>query len=57
MLKCGQKDNKHYTFGVRKEQMIEDDILIPIPKTVVCKKCGKSHEQSGEYCPFCGEKL
>ena len=21
MLKCGQKDNKNYTFGVRKEQI------------------------------------
>ena len=56
MLKCGQKDNKNYTFGVRKEQMEEEHVVLT-SKIVMCSKCGKKHEGEGDHCPFCGEKL
>ena len=53
MLKCGQKDNKNYIFGVRKEQ-IED--VEKVTKQC-CIYCGKCFSGPAQYCPFCGKKL
>ena len=55
MLKCGQKDNRNYTFGVRKDQIEktadrEEDKLC-------CSSCGVCLTSKMEYCPSCGEKL
>jgi len=54
MLKCGQKDNKNYTFGVRKEQ-IEDEKKEA--NKICCASCGTCLTKQMKYCPFCGEKL
>jgi hypothetical protein len=54
MLKCGQKDNKNYTFGVRKEQM--EEIKVSVLKRC-CSVCGTCVMNDMEYCPQCGEKL
>lgn len=55
MLKCGQKDNKNYTFGVRVEQIKEAAEEI---KTAFCDCCGKMVVVgNAHYCSRCGEKL
>ena len=53
MLKCGQKDNKNYTFGVRieqREQIKEANHLI------YCGNCGSCVSKNMKFCPFCREK-
>jgi len=53
MLKCGQKDNKNYTFGVRKEQLEEKKEA----SKICCASCGTCFTKKMKYCPSCGEKL
>lgn len=61
MLKCGQKDNKKYTFGVRKEQIEEmsdrksADDLFETKKC--CSSCGSSMQKTAKFCSSCGEKI
>jgi len=50
MLKCGQKDNKNYTFGIRKEQMRE---LKVSANKFYCKKCHSEITEDMGYCPLC----
>ena len=50
-LKCGQKDNKNYTFGIRKEQMEKE------ANTVCCSRCGSCFASNKSRCPTCGAKL
>ena len=50
MLKCGQKDNKKYTFGVRKEEVKE-------ATKICCAFCGTCLTKRMSFCPSCGEKL
>jgi len=54
MLKCGQKDNKNYTFGVRKEQ-IEDEKKEA--NRICCASCGTCLTKKMRYCPSCGKEL
>ena len=53
ILKCGQKDNKNYTFGVRKEQIEEAKEA----STVCCASCGNCFSSKVKQCPHCGKKL
>jgi rubrerythrin len=52
MLKCGQKDNKDYTFGIRKEGHIRSDKK-EIDE-IYCHACGFSMESKNKFCPSCG---
>tara|TARA_Y100000310_G_scaffold13838_1_gene14115 strand:- start:2309 stop:2473 length:165 start_codon:yes stop_codon:yes gene_type:complete len=54
MLKCGQKDNQNYTFGVRKDQM--EVTKVAAPKRC-CSACGVCVTDDAMYCPQCGEEL
>jgi hypothetical protein len=53
MLKCGQKNNKNYTFGVRKEQINEAEK----ENQICCLKCGICFFHKMKYCSNCGEKM
>ena len=55
MLKCGQKDNEKYTFGVRKEQIKEAEVKEA--GKICCGSCGTCLTKKMKYCPSCGEKL
>jgi len=55
MLKCGQKNNKNYTFGVRREQI--EDINKKESDKICCAFCGTCLTERMKYCPSCGEKL
>jgi len=55
MLKCGQKDNKKYTFGVRKDQMEDEVKEVVTHKT--CSACKTIITSKSNYCPSCGGKL
>ena len=37
-LKCGQKDNRNYTYGLRKEQMMK---IAEEEEMIICPKCGQ----------------
>jgi hypothetical protein len=55
MLKCGQKGNTKYIFGLRKEQIevIEKEAMIMI----YCPQCNKPCKKDSSYCQHCGAKL
>jgi len=55
MLKCGQKDNKNYTFGVRQDQIKESDKKEII--TAFCYNCGHSCKEGSKFCSSCGVKM
>ena len=52
MLKCGQKDNKNYTFGVRKEQVKKESKI----SEILCFNCNACLTKDMEFCPVCGTK-
>ena len=55
MLKCGQKDNQNYTFGVRLEQIKKSITDI---ETKFCSQCGKMVVVGiSNFCSRCGEKI
>lgn len=56
MLKCGQKNNIKYTFGLRKEQKEEmkKDSMISI---IYCPSCGVTCKNGSNFCHSCGTKL
>jgi len=55
MYKCGQKDNKKYTFGITKEQreVVEKEAMV----TMYCSSCSKKCKSGMNFCPHCGEAL
>jgi hypothetical protein len=55
MLKCGQKDNKKYTFGVRREQL--EEVIEKETEKICCASCGSCLLSKSNFCPSCGEKL
>ena len=57
-LKCGQKENIKYTFGLRKEQRDEiEESREVIASAMYCSSCGKTCKQGSKFCPACGGKL
>ena len=53
ILKCGQKNNQKYTFGIKKEEKEEE-------KKICCASCGSCFAditEDMEFCCACGEKL
>ena len=55
MLKCGQKNNTKYTFGLRKEQMVEGDRKEIT--TALRYKCGSMCREGSKFCSSCGAKM
>ncbi len=55
MLKCGQKDNKKYTFGVRKDQM--EEVEIKETNDICCSSCSACLTKRSGVCPSCGKEL
>ena len=56
ILKCGQKGNKNYIFGLRKEQMEESSQEKEVNK-ICCISCGTCLTRKMRFCPSCGEKI
>jgi rRNA maturation endonuclease Nob1 len=54
MLKCGQKDNKNYTFGVTEKQIKEAQEVKAI---LSCLSCGKTFDKKVSFCSSCGGKI
>ena len=52
MLKCGQKDNVKYTFGIKQDQVAEEKVTM----TKFCLKCGAFSKEGSKFCASCGEK-
>ena len=58
MLKCGQKNNTRYTFGLRKEQRDEvEGVAKEAIITIYCSSCGKLCKQGANFCQHCGVKM
>ena len=55
MLKCGQKDNAKYTFGIKKDQMVEADNKEIV--TAFCYHCQAICKEGSKFCSCCGEKM
>ena len=57
MLKCGQKDNTNYTFGLRPEQikLAEEKDSKNVKKW--CANCSRCYFEDLEICPNCKAKL
>jgi len=53
MLKCGQKDNKNYTFGIKKENIKEASNI----NVIYCSTCGATCKDNSKFCSACGEKF
>ena len=55
MIKCGQKDNTKYTFGITKEQreVMEKKAMV----TIYCPSCGKECKTGMNFCPHCGWQI
>ena len=56
MLKCGQKDNTNYTFGLTDKQ-IKEAKLMEIKEIFTCPYCGQTSIVKTRFCPNCGEKI
>ena len=56
-LKCGQKNNTRYTFGLRKEQREEIEVSKEAMGTIHCSSCGKSCNKNANFCRHCGAKI
>lgn len=58
MLKCGQKENTKYTFGLRKEQRDETGTNKEVIAAAMnCSSCGKACKHGSKFCPACGKEL
>jgi len=57
MLKCGQKDNAKYTFGLRKEQREENEVAKEAMVTMYCASCSSKCRKNSKFCSSCGAKL
>ena len=59
MLKCGQKENTNYTFGIKNSSQKEEynEKISEHHNNIYCHKCGKQCQNFYEYCPNCGGKL
>ena len=57
-LKCGQKNNVKYTFGLRKEQRDEIKVEKEVKMAMKsCSSCGSSCGEKSRFCPSCGAKV
>lgn len=56
-LKSGQKDNTNYTFGLRKEQMEDNEVTKEAMVTMYCASCSRTCKKGSRFCPSCGAKL
>ena len=56
MLKCGQKNNQNYTFGLNEKQIKEAE-LKEVGEHKICFACKVSITSKAKFCPSCGEKL
>ncbi len=54
MFKCGQQNNKKYTFGLRKEQREEMEKESAV---IYCSHCGSICNKKDIFCSSCGEKI
>ncbi len=54
MLKCGQKNNTKYTFGITKEQKEEIEKEASI---IYCSNCGSKCLKNSKFCSNCGKEL
>jgi len=52
MLKCGQKNNTNYTFGVTDKQIEEKKEAAHNIHT--CSHCGQTSMVKTNFCPNCG---
>jgi len=59
MLKCGQKENTNYTFGIKNSSQKEElnEKISEHHNNIYCHKCGKQCQNFYDYCPSCGGKL
>ena len=57
-LKCGQKNNTKYIFGLRKEQIeaIEDVKEVKVAMKS-CSICGGSCGAKSKFCSLCGARV
>jgi len=54
MLKCGQKNNENYTFGIKeKENNISQEQIV----VCTCPHCGQTSMIKTNFCSNCGEKM
>ena len=56
MIKCGEKNNRNYTFGRKEEEQIED-VDKKGTTGICCVVCGTCLTSKMQYCPNCGAKL
>jgi uncharacterized OB-fold protein len=56
MLKCGQKNNSNYTFGIDEKQMREQKEAQKTTIAHTCPHCGQTSMVKTSFCPNCGEK-
>jgi rRNA maturation endonuclease Nob1 len=54
-LKCSQKNNRNYTFGVTEKQIKEAQSIEDV--IVTCSSCGTKMKKGTNFCSSCGEKL
>lgn len=55
MLKCGQKNNLNYTYGMKIEDIDSENETINTIK--VCKKCKAKCDMGDKICSACGESI
>jgi predicted amidophosphoribosyltransferase len=53
MLKCGQKDNANYTFGVSEKQIKKANK----DASKFCSACGSKIRANTDYCSKCGSPV
>ena len=51
--KCGQKDNKKYSFGMKKDE----EKQVKTVCNAFCKTCGSKASENTKFCGSCGEKI
>ena len=54
MLKCGQKNNTKYTFGITKEQKEE---IKEATNILCCSSCGSKCLKNSKFCSNCGKEI
>jgi len=57
MFKCGQKDNKNYTFGVTDKQIKEAQAQSEEIEIFTCSGCGQTSIVKTNFCSNCGGSM